>query len=80
MKTLIDGKNYFNENSFNEMCEALERKETIEVYIDCIGHNRNNMEQEAYREELKNKYGERLETIQVKGSYSYSYMYKLLSL
>ena len=73
----INGENYFNEKSFNEICEALEKAEAVEVYIDVIGHSRNNYEQEAYREALEQKYGDRLKVDKIDGAYSYSYTYGL---
>ena len=77
MSKFIYGKNYFNETSFNEICEALERGETISVGIDCVGHTRNNNEQEAYKEALTEKYGNGLWIECNKGAVSYSYTYKL---
>ena len=74
---LINGKNYFNQDSFTEMCKELEAGYPIEVYIDCIGHTRNNYEQENYRKALQQKYGERIETEIHEGACSYSYSYKL---
>lgn len=74
---LINGKNYFNKDSFNEMCQELEKGEEIEVYIDCIGHTRNNMEQESYKESLVEKYGSQLDVAYHDGVCSYSYSYKL---
>lgn len=76
MKT-INGKNYFNQHSFNEVCETLEKGEAISVYIDVIGHTRNNYEQETYREELTEKYKDRLQIEKVNGAYSYHYEYVL---
>lgn len=73
----INGQNYFNERSFNEACEALEKMESISIYVDCIGHTRNNNEQEAYREALEKKYGDRLKVEKSDGAYSYSYSYGL---
>lgn len=74
---LIDGRNYFNETSFKNACEALEQGETVEMYIDVIGHTRNNNEQEAYKEALTQKYGSGLNVECSNGSYSYSYSYRL---
>lgn len=73
----VDGKNYFNEASFNEICEALDKGKTVQVGIDCIGHTRNNNEQEAYREALENKYQSNLWVECQKGNVSYSYTYRL---
>lgn len=78
MKT-INGKNYFNKTSFNEICEALEQGEAVKVYIDCIGHTRNNYEQETYKEALTEKYADRLTAEKNDGAYSYSYSYHLKS-
>ena len=77
MKKLIDGSNNFNERDFNTMCEELEKGNEIEVYINCIGFTRNNMEQEHYREALENKYGYRLIITGQTGYNAYSYSYKL---
>lgn len=79
MKT-INGGNYFHEKAFNEICKTLERGEAVQVYIDCIGHTRNNNEQEAYKEALENKYGDKLQTTEHGGAYSYSYSYQLKQL
>lgn len=76
MKVLNAG-NYFHEKGFNEICEKLEKGESIEVYIDVIGHSRNNQEQEVYKEELLLKYGDRLQVERVEGGFSYSYSYRL---
>lgn len=76
MKT-INGGNYFHEKAFNEICEALENMEAVQVYIDCIGHTRNNNEQEAYLEALTEKYQDRLKVDRMDGGYSYSYVYGL---
>lgn len=76
MKT-INGGNYFHEKAFNEICEALEQGEAVQVYIDCIGHTRNNNEQEAYKEALQEKYASRLAIDKNEGGYSYSYTYGL---
>ena len=74
---VINGQNYFNEKSFNEICEALESGEAVGVYIDVIGHGTNNREQEIYKEALIEKYQDRLKVDKIDGSYSYSYMYGL---
>ena len=73
----INGQNYFNEKSFNEICEALEKAESIEIYIDVVGHSRNNYEQENYKDALTKKYGDRLQVKCNEGAYSYSYFYHL---
>lgn len=80
MPKLINGENYFNEVSFNKACKELEQGNTIEMYIDVIGHTRNNMVQEEYEEALVNKYGDRLIVEKELGSYSYSYSYRLKNL
>ena len=73
----ISGRNYYNDEDFKKMCQALEKGEHIKVVIDCIGHTRNNNEQEAYRQALLEKYGDKLEVNCNKGAYSYDYDYKL---
>lgn len=77
MRKLINGGNYFNEVSFGKACEALENGNIIEMYIDVIGHTRNNIVQEEYEEALVKKYGDRLRIDKEVGSYSYSYAYGL---
>ena len=60
MSKLVNGKNYFNDESFNEMVNRLENGETIGIYIDCIGHTRDAIETAHYVEELQKKFGEKL--------------------
>ena len=74
---VINGRNYYNAKSFNEICEALEKAQAVQVYIDCIGHTRNNNEQEAYKEALVEKYADRLKIEKNEGGHSYSYIYML---
>lgn len=74
---VVNGQNYFNEKSFIEICEALEKIQVVQVYIDCIGHTRNNNEQEVYKEKLIERYGDRLKVDKVDGGYSYHYEYML---
>lgn len=74
---LVSGGNYFYEKYFDKMCELLEQGETIEVYIDCVGHTRNNREQNNYKEALQNKYGDKLIVNCNNGAYSISYSFKL---
>jgi hypothetical protein len=57
---MINGQNYFNEKSLNEMIEQLESGATIGIYIDCIGHTRTEYETSVYVEELKKHFGDRL--------------------
>ena len=78
MKKNISGKNYFNQESLEKMCEALESGYEIEVWIDCIGHTRNNMEQEHYKEALMEKYGDKVEVKIHEGYCIYEYSYKLI--
>lgn len=74
---LVNCQNYFNMKSFKEVCQLLEAGETVEVYIDCIGHSRNNYEQEKYHDAIVGKYEDRVKVEIKEGSHSYSYKYKL---
>lgn len=72
----INCANDFYEKYFNEVCAALEQGETVQVYIDCIGHTRNNWAQEDYKTALFKKYGDKLK-IDREGCNAYSYIYEL---
>lgn len=74
---VVNGGNYFHQKAFNAICEELEKAQSVQVYIDCIGHTRNNNEQEAYKEALQEKYADRLKVEKIEGGYSYSYNYHL---
>lgn len=73
----VNGRNYFNDESFDDACVFLEDGIKVHISIDCIGHTRNNYEQENYRRALVEKYGRKLEIELVEGAYSYSYKYSL---
>lgn len=73
----VSGSNYFNENDLNKMISLLDEGKAIHVGIACIGHTRNNSEQEAYKKALQEHYGDRLEVKWNEGVCSYSYEYKL---
>ena len=73
----VDCRNHFNDESFDDACVFLEDGIKVHISIDCIGHTRNNMEQEVYREALIKKYGRKLNIEVVEGACSYSYKYTL---
>ena len=73
----VSGSNYFNNDDLNKMIKLLDEGKTITVGISCIGHTRNNMEQENYKNALMEHYGDKLEVMLQDGLCSYSYAYKL---
>ena len=73
----INCHNDFYESSFNEVCAALEQGEAVHIYIDCIGHTRNNWAQDSYKDHLVKKYGDKLKITREEGAYCYSYNYEL---
>lgn len=73
----VSGSNYFQEKYLKEMIALLDEGKTIQVGIACIGHTRNNTEQENYKRALIEHYGDKLEIKQSPGAYSYHYEYKL---
>lgn len=73
--------NYFDKPTLKEVIKELEKGQRIEIGVDCIGHTRNNMVQEAFREALVDYYKDRskmLVTEYNEGAYSYSYTYELV--
>ena len=73
----VSGSNYFQEKYLQEMIELLDKGNKIHVGIACIGHTRNNMEQDNYRRALLEHYGDMLIITMHEGAYSYSYDYEL---
>ena len=74
---LINCGNDFYTIYFDKVCEALEQGEAVQVYIDCIGHTRNNWAQDSYKDALVKKYGDRLIVTTEAGAYCYSHSYVL---
>ena len=74
----VSGSNGFNEKDFNKMVELLDSGNKIQVGISCIGHTRNNMEQENYKKAFEEHYGNRLEVSldALVNTYSYTYYLK----
>lgn len=56
----ISLKNDFYKEVLEQICENLEKGETVEVGASCIGHTRAQMVETIYHNMLINKYGERL--------------------
>lgn len=75
MGKLINGQNYFNEGSLQEMIDELENGTTIGIYIDCIGHTRTAYETSCYVKALKEKFGDKL-VIDNKSSWHTEYSLK----
>ncbi len=76
-KKLINCGNEFYPVFFDKLCSALEDGQTVEVHVDCIGHTRNNLVQEVYKEKLVEKYGATLLIQRSAGAYSTTYCYCL---
>lgn len=75
MSKLVNGQNYFNEKSLQEMIAELENGNTIGIHIDCIGHTRTAYETSLYVQALKEKFGDRL-AINAKGNWYTEYSLK----
>ena len=73
----IDCANDFYTDRFNEVCAVLGLGEKVWVCVNCIGHTRNNMVQEAYKRAFAKKYGNRLTVECSWGVCCYSYSYTL---
>ena len=73
----VSGSNYYNEKDLNNMIEELDKGNAIKVGIECIGHTRNNMTQEQYKEALYEHYGTELKVVKHTGYCSYEYEYEL---
>ena len=73
----INCGNDFYESFFNKVCNELESGNPVKVYVDCIGHTRNNNVQDTYKEKLIQKYEDRIKIDCEEGGYSYSYIYQL---
>ena len=76
--TLVNCGNDFYERFFAEVRALLDSGSVVKIYVDCIGHTRNNTVQEIYREKLVEQYGDKLVVAKDEGGYSYSYSYKLI--
>lgn len=74
---LVNCGNDFYERFFDEVCRELEAGYSVKVYVDCIGHTRNNTVQEIYKGKLEEKYGDTIKSERENGGYSYSYIYQL---
>ncbi len=70
--------NDFYQRFFEDVCSLLDSGSVVKVYVDCIGHTRNNTVQEIYKEKLDEKYGSKLKAECEQGGYSYSYAYQLV--
>lgn len=58
---VINGSNSFNLSIYKDIIQNLNNGETVELYINCLGHTRAQIEGSKYREELQNYFGEKLE-------------------
>lgn len=63
--------------SVEEAKAFLEKGKAVWISSDCIGHTRNNMEQESYKKALQEYYGERLEYDTSWGACRYHYIFRL---
>lgn len=75
---LVNCGNDFYEHLFSKVCSELEAGHKIKVYVDCIGHTRNNTVQEVYKEKIEEKYKDTVKVESENGGYSYTYTYQLI--
>lgn len=75
---LLNCGNDFYPHLFDRLCSTLEDGLKVKAYIDCIGHTRNNMVQDIYKEKIEEKYGDKVRAEREPGGYSYSYIYQLI--
>lgn len=73
---LVNCRNYFNEESFTELCNLLESGLTVSIYIDCIGYTRSHYESLRYHKALFDKYGDNLAEITNSGYRDFTYRLK----
>lgn len=74
---IVNCENDYYSGCFYEICVRLEAGKTVHTYVDCVGHKRNNLVQEIYKERLKAKYGDGLVIDSSEGGLSFSYYYCL---
>lgn len=73
----FDVGNDFYQDKLEELKQELEKGCSVNVYVDCIGHSRNNYTQEAYKDALVKHYGNKLQVQYNSGVCSYDYTYEL---
>lgn len=73
----IDVANDFYNDKLQLLINALDESNKVAPMVDCIGHTRNNMTQEAYKKALIEHYGNKLNVRIDEGWCSYGYVYKL---
>lgn len=76
-RTYVSGSSSFNNESLEQMKSLLKQGKEIYVGIACLGHTKNNMEQEAYKQALTEYFGDNLIAELSNGLCSYSYSYHL---
>ena len=60
MTKTINVGNYYTEERFQVVKEALEQGNTVRIYVDCIGHSRTEMVESEFREALQGEYKDKL--------------------
>ncbi len=78
MSKIVNCWNDFYEERFDAICKELELGEHVKAIVDCIGHTRNNMVQNIYKEALEKTYGDRLLINAICSDSCFSYEYYLL--
>ena len=67
----ISGGHFYDKSRLKKMIDLLDLGYAIRVGISCIGHTRNIIESENYKEALLLHYGKRLRFEMFYGCYSY---------
>lgn len=73
----MNGMNYFNQESFEQLCEMIESGKHVKVYIDCIGFSRAHYEGLHYRDAVEEKYGDKVKITKHESNYYDEWSFKL---
>ena len=60
MEKTINVGNYYTEERFKKVKEALDQGHTVRVYVDCIGHARTEQVEWEFKKALQETYKDKL--------------------
>ena len=76
-KSFVCNDRFNPQKSFNLMIQELDNGKILTIGTDSLGHGDNNAWQEDIKRKLEEHYGDKLIVVSKRGTYSYSYTYKV---
>lgn len=77
MDIVVDCGNYYTDERFKKLCDAIDTGALVKAYINCIGFTTAHQEGYNYMKAVKDKYGSKVKIIEHENAFYSDWSYQL---